>query len=145
MNNGSETETSQAERNEIMSVVNSVFESFEAGDILGIEKTLAEDSSVWDVFTPQLVIGREGRREFHEADKAQSTARGKLTWNSRFVRVDVWGDTALACYYLDFEYKEPNAMIASVRITDLLRRIDGAWKIMHHHEGIIPDPHPAHN
>ncbi|MEI6250618.1 MAG: nuclear transport factor 2 family protein [Actinomycetes bacterium] len=128
------------EQVEIKRVINLIFESFQAGDIEGMEKLLAHDCSVWDVFTPEFVIGTEARREFHEKDKAQSKARGALTWGSRFVRLDVWGDLALACYYLDFEYQEPGAMVGSVRITDVLKQINGAWQVIHHHEGLIPNP-----
>ena len=106
---------------------------------------LADDCTVWDVFTPEFIVGKEARREFHEKDRAQSKARGPLTWDSRFVRVDVWGDLALACYYLDFEYQEPGAMTGSVRITDVLRREEGKWTVIHHHEGLIPIPHDAHS
>ena len=136
---------SNGERAEIERAIRSIFENFQAGNIHGLESMLADDCTVWDVFTPEFIVGKEGRREFHEADKAQSQARGALTWNARFVRVDVWEDLALACYYLDFEYEEPGAMIGSVRITDLLRRQLGKWIVIHHHEGLVPDPLQAHH
>jgi len=52
--------------------------------------------------------------------------------------VDVWGDVAVARYLLEFEYQPPGALIGTVRITDVLRRIDGRWLIVHHHEGLVP-------
>ena len=48
------------------------------------------------------------------------------------------GDTALARYYLNFAYAPPNAASGRIRITDVLRRFDGRWKIVHHHEGLVP-------
>lgn len=128
------------EQEDIERAIRSIFESFQSGDIHGLEDMLAEDCTVWDVFTPEFIVGREARREFHEADRAQSQARGPLTWNARFVRTEVWNDLALACYYLNFEYQEPGAMTGSVRITDLLRRENGRWSVIHHHEGLIPHP-----
>ncbi|MSZ87659.1 MAG: DUF4440 domain-containing protein, partial [Actinobacteria bacterium] len=98
-----------SERVEVERAIRSIFENFQSGDVHGLESVLADDCTVWDVFTPEFIVGKEARREFHEKDKAQSKARGPLTWDSRFVRVDVWGDLALACYYLDFEYQEPGA------------------------------------
>jgi hypothetical protein len=29
-----------------------------------------------------------------------------------------------------------------VRITDVLRRLDGRWLIVHHHEGLVPSGPP---
>ena len=133
------------ERAEIERAIRSIFENFQAGNIHGLESMLADDCTVWDVFTPEFIVGKEARREFHAADKAQSQARGALTWNTRFVRVDVWGDLALACYYLDFEYQEPGAMTGSVRTSDLLRRQDGKWIVIHHHEGLVPISLDAHH
>ena len=52
--------------------------------------------------------------------------------------VDVFGDAAVARYLLEFEYQPPRALMGTVRITDVLRRIDGRWVIVHHHEGLVP-------
>ncbi len=134
-----------SERVEVERAIRSIFENFQSGDVHGLESVLADDCTVWDVFTPEFIVGKEARREFHEKDRAQSKARGPLTWDSRFVRVDGWGDLALACYYLDFEYQEPGAMTGSVRITDVLRREEGKWTVIHHHEGLIPLPHDDHS
>ena len=47
-------------------------------------------------------------------------------------------DFAIATYCLEFDYKEPNALNGKVRITDLFILEDEKWKILHHHEGIVP-------
>jgi ketosteroid isomerase-like protein len=125
---------------EVRQAIQQMFERFQAGDIEGMESHLTPNCSVWDVFTPGLVVGGEARRAFHAEDKKQSQARGPLRWETRFVRLESWGDIFLACYYLDFTYDEPGAMSGSVRITDILRRVDDRWLIEHHHEGLIPEP-----
>ena len=119
-------------------LISTMFQNFSDGDIEGMERLLAPDCTLWDLFVPDLVAGTQQRLQFHEADRAQSKARGELTWNIRFVREEIWDDFALMCYYFDFTYAEPNGMQATVRITDVLRRTDGEWHIIHHHEGRSP-------
>ena len=103
-----------------------------------IEAVLHEDCTIWDVFTPQLIRGRAERDRFHEADQAQSQARGPLTLSVDEPLVSAWGDVAVARYYLDFRYEPPNAVQGRVRITSVLRREGGTWRIVHHHEGTVP-------
>ncbi|MEN9315123.1 MAG: hypothetical protein RIS35_1516 [Pseudomonadota bacterium] len=107
-----------------------------------IEAALHEDCTIWDVFTPQLIRGRAERDRFHEADQAQSQARGPLTLSVDAPVVSVWGDVAVARYYLDFRYEPPNAVAGRVRITSVLRLLDGTWRIVHHHEGLVPEGVP---
>jgi hypothetical protein len=61
-----------------------------------------------------------------------------LSWDMETPVIDHWDDTALARYYFNFAYKPPNAASGRIRITDVLRRFDGKWKIVHHHEGLVP-------
>jgi hypothetical protein len=48
------------------------------------------------------------------------------------------GDFAIATYCLEFDYQEPNSLKGKVRITDVLIFESGQWKILHHHEGLVP-------
>jgi ketosteroid isomerase-like protein len=123
---------------EIEEAIHSMFERFVAHDAAGVEAALHEDCTVWDVFQPDLVVGRENRLSYHEVDQAQSQARGALDLRITMLRTDVWGDTGLARYIVSFDYAEPNATSGSVRITSVLRFEDGRWQIVHHQEGMIP-------
>jgi ketosteroid isomerase-like protein len=127
-----------AVRTEIAAIIRGIFEAFANHQSDTIEHTMHPDATVWDVFTPQLIRGTAERAKFHADDQKQMQARGALTWSLESPAVSLWGDTAIACYYLDFEYKPPNATSGRVRITDVFRRLDGAWRIVHHHEGIVP-------
>jgi ketosteroid isomerase-like protein len=93
---------------------------------------------VWDVFTPHLIRGKAERDKFHADDQAQMQARGPLTMTIEDMVVDAWDDTALARFYLNFKYLPPNPAEGRVRITDVFRRVNGRWKIVHHHEGLVP-------
>ena len=122
----------------IEQAIRGMFERFVAHDAGGVESALHEDCTVWDVFQPDLIEGRENRLAYHQVDQAQSQARGPLDLRIDFLRIDVWGDTGLARYILSFDYMEPNATSGTVRITSVLRYEDARWQIIHHQEGLIP-------
>jgi ketosteroid isomerase-like protein len=137
--------TSDADAEAIAAVIRGIYEAFAAGHTEAIESALHPECTVWDVFTPRLIRGREERKEFHATDQAQKNARGRLSWSLEDPLVNVWGDTAVARYLLDFAYQPPNPAAGRVRITDVLRRTDRGWQVVHHHEGLVPDAVPPTN
>lgn len=134
--------STNADSRAIATLVRGIYEAFASGNVGVIEDALAEDCTVWDVFTPQLIRGREERERFHADDQRQKSSRGALTWSLDEPLVDVWGDTAVARYVLEFAYAAPRAVGGTIRITDVLRRRDGRWRIVHHHEGTMPSGVP---
>ena len=136
------SDISGGDQTAITGLIRGIYGAFAEGRVDRIEEALAADCTVWDVFTPHLVRGREERARFHAADQEQMRARGPLSWRLGEVLVDVWADVAVARYVLDFEYQPPHAFAGSVRITDVLRRLDGRWLIVHHHEGLVPSGPP---
>jgi ketosteroid isomerase-like protein len=123
---------------EVTAVINGIFQSFEDHSPDGIEAHMHPDVTVWDVFTPHLIQGTAERQKFHEADQAQMQARGELSLKIEEPVVDAWNDTAIARYYLEYDYAPPNAAKGRVRITNVFRKVDGRWLIVHHHEGAVP-------
>jgi len=130
---------------EVIKVIEDMFQAFIEHRAEGVEAALHEDCTVWDVFVPHLIQGKENRLRYHAEDQAQSQARGELELTVERPLVTVWGDTALARYYLNFEYQPPNPVKGSVRISSVLRREDGRWQIVHHQEGMVPDGIPPVN
>ncbi|MSO66084.1 MAG: DUF4440 domain-containing protein [Alphaproteobacteria bacterium] len=127
------------DRKEIVRMIKANFDAFAAHSIETMRTMDHPDSTIWDMFEPELFIGEEGRARFRRNDVGQSKRRGKLTINVEDpVVVDIWENTALARYYLNFRYQPPNAMANRVRITDVFQRVDGKWLRRHHHEGTIP-------
>ncbi len=118
--------------------ITTMFRKFADHDPEGVEAALHENCTVWDLFVPDLIVGREQRRRFHADDQAQAQARGPLDWSIEPPMIDVWGDTAIARYVLRFRYEPPNAVSGVVRITSVLRREESGWLIVHHHEGLAP-------
>ncbi len=122
----------------IVRMIRDTFDGFAEGNAKAMQKMDHPDSTIWDVFQPDLVVGQDGRADFRKHDIEQSKKRGKLTLNVDEPVVDVWENTALARYYLRFSYTPPNPTSGHVRITAVFRRVDGRWLRMHHHEGIVP-------
>ncbi|MDA0369411.1 MAG: nuclear transport factor 2 family protein [Proteobacteria bacterium] len=130
--------TEESIKKEVSAVIKDIFRSFEEHRPDGIEAHMHPDVTVWDVFTPQLIRGTAEREAFHRADQAQMQARGKLTLKIEDPVVDAWGDSAIARYYLEFDYEPPNPANGRVRITNVCRKVGGRWLIVHHHEGLVP-------
>ncbi|MFL2770047.1 MAG: YybH family protein [Rhodospirillaceae bacterium] len=123
---------------EVTEMIRGIFDAFARHEIGGIEDHMDPDATVWDVFTPHLIRGTAERNKFHADDQEQMQARGKLTLSVDDPVVDVWGDTALARYYLTYKYEPPNPMEGHVRISNVFIKKGGQWKIVHHHEGMVP-------
>lgn len=132
---------------DISNIIKGIFTSFEDHDPEGIEKDMHPDATVWDVFTPHLIRGTKEREKFHADDQQQMQKRGPLTLTLTLDDTDVesWDDTAIARYYLRYKYEPPNATEGEVRITDVFRKVNGKWVIVHHHEGAVPTGIPPLN
>lgn len=129
--------TSSAEQ-QVETVIREMFRAFIEHRPEDIEAALHTDCTVWDVFVPHLIQGKANRVKYHAADQAQSQARGALTLDVESFVISVWGDTALARYYIRFHYAPPNPVEGTVRITTVLRCEEGKWLIVHHQEGMVP-------
>ena len=131
------------EVDEIRRLIDTVYGSFADGNVGGIESCLDPTATIWDVFTPDLIVGAAQREAFHERDRAQMRARGPLTLRVSAAMVEVHGDVAWARYIVDFRYQPPGAASGRVRVTDVLVRRAEGWRIVHHHEGLAPSGPPS--
>ncbi len=141
--NARSAETSAADVRAIEGVIHGIFDNFAPGNPAAIEAAESADVTIWDVFTPQLIQGQRALEDFHAADKAQMESRGALHLTVKNGMVtDVRGDIAVARYYIRFAYDPPNAASGRIRITDVLRRVNAQWLVVHHHEGMVPSGIP---
>ncbi len=123
-------------------VVKRIWDRFHARDPQGMLACMHPACTVWDIFQPQLVTRRH-IEAYVASDYDQSMARGTLTHTLDHFVTDVWGDTAIVRFLLSFEYKPPNALSGSARITCVLRRFPAeGWLVVHMHEGHIPSGIP---
>jgi len=132
-----------ADKKAVAQLVKRIFDSYLKFDPELLDQCDAPECTIWDLFEPDLVRGgRAGRAEFRKKDMSESQKRGPLTIEIDDPVVDVWGDFAVARYYLSYAFKPPGALEGRVRITTVARRIDGEWRRVHHHEGAVPTGRP---
>jgi ketosteroid isomerase-like protein len=122
----------------VVRTIHGIFEDFAAHRPERIEAALDPNCTIWDVFLPELIVGQAERERYHAADQDQMQARGALNYQITEPLVDIWGDVALARYYLSFTYAPPNPTSGRVRISSVLRRDGDVWRVVHHHEGMVP-------
>ena len=133
-----------ADKQAVVALIKRVFASYQQYDPALVERCDAPECTLWDLFEPELVHGGSAARaEFRKQDMADSSRRGALHIDIEEPLVDVWGDVAVARYYLDYRFDPPGALAGRVRITTVARRIDGEWRRVHHHEGQVPTGRPA--
>ena len=127
----------------VAQLVHRIFDSYQQFDPELVDQCDAPECTIWDLFEPDLVRGGSAARaEFRKKDMSDSQKRGSLSIDIEEPVVDVWGDFAVARYYLDYEFQPPGALKGRVRITTVARRIDGEWRRVHHHEGVVPTGRP---
>jgi ketosteroid isomerase-like protein len=137
------SKNTEEDKRAVAALVRRVFDSYQKFDPALLDQCDAPECTIWDLFEPDLVRGgRAGRAEFRKKDMTDSQQRGPLSIDIEEPVVDVWGDFAVARYYLDYEFKAPGALKGRVRITTVARRIDGEWRRVHHHEGVVPTGRP---
>ncbi len=72
----------------------------------------------------------EQREDFAAFEEVRSE------WRVRDLTIDVYGDVAVAAFYLEGRAVNPDGSVVEGprRCTEIWRRIDGAWKEVHHHD-----------
>ena len=97
----SDNDQLEQDRRAVRDLVHRVFDSYAQYDPALVDQCDVDDCTVWDLFEPDLVKGgRQAREEFRKKDMSDSSARGELIMNIEEPLIDVWGDFAVARYYL---------------------------------------------
>lgn len=134
--------TSDPEKQAIEAVIRANYNAFTTRQTDDDGEFASKDVTIWDVFEPELIIGREARKAFQRRDIEQSVARGSLTFDVTIQLITLHGDIAISRHHVDFTYEPPNAVSGRVRVTQVLEKIDGHWKIIHTQEGMVPSGVP---
>ena len=129
--------TSEADIAQVREVLEAVWRHFAEQNPEAMMSLLHDSCTIWDIFQPHLVSKRD-LAEYVKTDFDQSAARGKLTYSMHDFAIDVWDNTALARFYLTYDYQPPNPASGTGRITVVLRRFPQGWRFVHVHEGHVP-------
>ncbi|GID28644.1 nuclear transport factor 2 family protein [Paractinoplanes brasiliensis] len=116
--------------------IDDMYAAFLAGDRARFDSHLHEDVTTWETHLPGPL---RTRRELDDYRDIRDSA-GERPVLSRMAavdkRIDVWGDVGVARYVLVTEDASSGAEQHS-RVTDVLRRVDGNWRIVHHHSELV--------
>ena len=129
--------TSDTDIADVRSVLEAVWRHFAEQDPEAMLDLLHDSCTIWDIFQPALVT-RSSLADYVRKDFDQSAARGRLSYAMSDFTIDVWDDTALARFYLTYDYQPPNPAAGTGRITVVLRRFPAGWRLVHVHEGQVP-------
>jgi len=130
--------TIEAEKKAVEAVIRANYRAFVTRKTDDNATFAAEDVTIWDVFEPELIIGIEARQAFQRRDIDQSVARGSLTFDVEIQLITLHKDIAISRHHVNFHYKPPNPVAGRVRVTQVLRKADSHWKLIHTHEGMMP-------
>lgn len=120
-------------------IIEGVYKSYQTFDPQGIEKVQLEEYTVWDGTLPQLFKSRSEVKDFHKKDQENTKARGEFIFEIKPLKVEIEGDIAIVLSSMEAEWKEPNAWKAKMRITDVMKKVNGKWMMWHHHESVEPE------
>ncbi len=121
-----------AEQQEVWSVILDLYAAYMEGDRDRLESHLADGCTMWDSAIPEL----RTKADMIAARAVPTTGVERvqpiaLTATEPVVRV--WDETAYECHLLHAAFADPS-LDERLRATSVMRKIDGAWKYVHHHE-----------
>jgi ketosteroid isomerase-like protein len=121
---------------EVWSVITGMYEGYTAGDRDRIDSFLDPEATVWDSATPELLCGKSELDRIRDGRPTGDGAPTETGLTAYGQVVDIFGDLAVARYWLRVDYRAAPPDLA--RNTAVLRRAhpDGHWLVVHLHEDI---------
>ncbi|MFV2018380.1 nuclear transport factor 2 family protein [Micromonospora sp. LOL_023] len=124
---------------EIAAGIDDMYDAFLAGDRARFDQHLHAELTTWETHLPGPLRTRD-QLDAYRAQRDSAGARPQLDRLApQELRVDVWGDTALARYVL-VAVPAGGGPAEHSRVTDVLRRTADGWRIVHHHCELVREP-----
>ncbi|MBO3094426.1 nuclear transport factor 2 family protein [Cellulomonas dongxiuzhuiae] len=118
-------------RGEIVSRISTMYDAL--GDRPRFDAHLHPDVLMWESDAEGLLRGLPALDTLRDERRARAADGPRpVSVVPHVVAADVWGDTGVVRYELHATYVDgtPDEVF---RVTDVLRREDGTWRIVHHH------------
>ncbi len=119
-----------SDRDGVAAAVAGMYGAFKDRNLDGVAPFMTEDSTCYDVYTSQLLVGRKAVLDHFGAILARHGQGEKWEAEIRDMQVTVSGDTAVATYQIATK-SEGAHMLAAV--THVFRRAGGRWLASHLH------------
>jgi ketosteroid isomerase-like protein len=116
--------------------IDDMYAAFLAGDRSRFDAHLHEDVTTWETHLPGPLRTRRELDSYRDTRDAAGERPVLEAMNAIDKRIDVWGDTGVARYVLvtrDARSGEEQR----TRVTDVLRCLNGEWRIVHHHAELV--------
>jgi ketosteroid isomerase-like protein len=107
------------------------------GDRPAFDRHLHEAITIWESDADDLL---HGTAELDALRDRRATTAAPAAVAPESLKIDTWGDTAVARYVLRAVYDDHYAQDECFRVTDVLRRVDERWLIVHHHSEALASP-----
>ncbi|HVP23437.1 MAG TPA: nuclear transport factor 2 family protein [Conexivisphaerales archaeon] len=140
-----ELRRSDASRKEVEAAVNSFFEAGKNGDMTALQR-LHGPADRFTKFDDVPPYSRQGSDEAFVHEQAYFATVSDLRYDLADLKIDFVADAAVATFYLvtkgiminDYSY-EGRTVSNRSRVTMILARDDGGWKIFHEHLSLVPE------
>ena len=121
--------TVRSDLDDIVFGIRDMYEAFLTADRQRFDQHLAPGTTTWETHFPRMY----SRAELDAYRDARTSAERPVLDDIRVdvVRSTVWDDVAVVGYVLTTY--APDGGTTTSRVTDVLERIDGEWRIVHHH------------
>ncbi len=144
------TELPQSEqaKREVAAAVHSFFEAGKNGDLSSLMR-MHGPSDIFTKFGDVPPYTRQGSEEAFAYEQASFANMSDYRYQLDDLRIDLAGGLAIATFYLDErgmivnDYSfEGRTVSTRSRVTMLLVKLDGSWRIIHEHFSSIPGWEP---
>jgi hypothetical protein len=127
----SDPDTTGAAEDGVLAAIRDMYDAFLADDRERFDSHLHGSTTTWESGLPAM-YSRTELDEFRERRAATGSRPVVSEMTVEPQRIEVWGDTAVIAYLLRISTAD-DAYAGLARITDVMRRIDDTWVIVHHH------------
>ncbi|MET0422863.1 MAG: nuclear transport factor 2 family protein [Actinoplanes sp.] len=116
--------------------IDDMYAAFLAGDRSRFDGHLHDDVTTWETHLPGPLRTRRELDEYRNTrdDSGQRPDLAVLAATDK--RIDVWGEVGVARYVL-VARQDADSQEQHTRVTDVLRCVDGRWRIVHHHAELV--------
>ncbi|MEH1016924.1 nuclear transport factor 2 family protein [Micromonospora sp. CPCC 206060] len=118
--------------------IDDMYAAFLAGDRRRFDAHLHPEVTTWETHLPGPLRTRAQLDAYRDERDAAGRRPQLAVLDARDKRIDVWGEVGLARYLLVAQDGGPDSPGQFTRVTDVFRRVDGAWLIVHHHAELLP-------
>ncbi|GIM97085.1 nuclear transport factor 2 family protein [Paractinoplanes toevensis] len=116
--------------------IDDMYTAFLAGDRARFDEHLHEDVTTWETHLPGPLRTRKELDEFRDTRDSAGERPVLAALFATEKRIDVWGEVGVARYVLVARSVGGGPEQRS-RVTDVLRCLDGSWRIVHHHSELV--------